>query len=269
MHFFNPVPRMPLVEIIRGPKTSEATIKQAVKMSLQLGKTPIVVNDCPGFLVNRVLFPYFFAFNELVSEGISWQRIDKLLEKFGWPMGPAFLLDVVGIDTGTHAAKIMAKGFPDRMTMKPGNIIELMFGAKRYGQKNGLGFYNHKTDAKGKPQKEWDQAMFDSMMKQATLKVSELSDQDIVDRMMLPMLFEAVRCLEEGIVQHPHEVDAGLLLGLGFPPFRGGILKYCDDWGLGKVLDTAAKWESIGAMYKAPKLLSEKMKQNNPKFYQF
>ncbi|MDH4468309.1 MAG: fatty acid oxidation complex subunit alpha FadB [Bacteriovoracaceae bacterium] len=268
MHFFNPVPKMPLVEIIRGPKTSESTINQAVKFALQLGKTPIVVNDCPGFLVNRVLFPYFFAFNELIADGIEWTRIDKVMEKFGWPMGPAFLLDVVGIDTGTHAAKIMAQGFPDRMIMSAGNIIELMFQANRFGQKNGLGFYEYKMDAKGKPVKELNPTIFASMMKQATKKTLTLTDQEIVDRMMLPMLFEAARCLEEKIVNTANEIDAGLLLGLGFPPFRGGIMKYCDDWGLDNVVASAKKWESVGAMYKVPNYLLEQQKQNK-KFYQF
>src|SRR5690606_36423075 len=107
MHFFNPVHRMPLVEIIRGNKTSEATVSRAVNYALQMGKTPIVVNDCAGFLVNRILFPYFNGFIFLLEDGVDFQRIDKVMEKFGWPMGPAYLLDVVGIDTGFHASSIM------------------------------------------------------------------------------------------------------------------------------------------------------------------
>ena len=108
MHFFNPVHKMPLVEVIRGAKTSDDTIARTVQYALQMGKTPIVVNDCAGFLVNRILFPYFFGFNKLIEDGVDFKRIDQVMEKFGWPMGPAYLLDVVGIDTCVHAAKIMA-----------------------------------------------------------------------------------------------------------------------------------------------------------------
>jgi 3-hydroxyacyl-CoA dehydrogenase len=115
MHFFNPVHMMPLVEVIRGEKSSETAIATTVAYAKKMGKNPIVVNDCPGFLVNRVLFPYFGGFAKLVSAGVDFVRIDKIMEKFGWPMGPAYLMDVVGIDTAHHARDVMAEGFPDRM----------------------------------------------------------------------------------------------------------------------------------------------------------
>ena len=115
MHFFNPVHMMPLVEVIRGEKSSEAAVATTVAYAKQMGKNPIVVNDCPGFLVNRVLFPYFGGFAKLVSAGVDFVRIDKIMEKFGWPMGPAYLMDVVGIDTAHHARDVMAEGFPERM----------------------------------------------------------------------------------------------------------------------------------------------------------
>jgi hypothetical protein len=131
MHFFNPVHRMPLVEIIRGKKSSEKAVAQGVQYAVQMGKTPIVVNDCPGFLVNRVLFPYFNGFLFLLEDGVDFQKIDKVMEKWGWPMGPAYLLDVVGIDTGHHASHIMATEFPDRMGFKGKNVMESMFDHKR------------------------------------------------------------------------------------------------------------------------------------------
>lgn len=116
MHFFNPVHRMPLVEIIRGEKSSDETIAKVVAWASKMGKTPIVVNDCPGFFVNRVLFPYFAGFSQLLRDGADFRKIDKVMEKqFGWPMGPAYLLDVVGIDTAHHAQAVMAAGFPQRM----------------------------------------------------------------------------------------------------------------------------------------------------------
>lgn len=245
MHFFNPVHRMPLVEIIRGAKTSEATIAQAVNYANQMGKTPIVVNDCAGFLVNRILFPYFKGFAHLVEDGVDFQRIDKVMEKFGWPMGPAYLLDVVGIDTGVHATKIMAEAFPDRMSYTSKTAIDVMYENKRYGQKNGLGFYEYEVDKKGKPVKKVNPAVYE-LIKPVQKKQIEITDEDIVMRMMLPMIIESSRCLEDKIVESPVEVDMGLLLGLGFPPFRAGALKYADSVGLKKLEDESKKYHDIG-----------------------
>jgi len=153
MHFFNPVHRMPLVEVIRGEKSSESTIAATVAYASAMGKSPIVVNDCPGFLVNRVLFPYFAGFAGLVNDGVDFKKIDKVMEKFGWPMGPAFLLDVVGIDTAFHAGGVMAAGFPDRMSQDVPTIISKMYEKEWYGQKNDNGFYIHSKDKKGRPKK--------------------------------------------------------------------------------------------------------------------
>lgn len=267
MHFFNPVPKMPLVEVIRGKKTSEATIAKAVQYVLQMNKTPIVVNDCPGFLVNRVLFPYFFSFVQLVGDGVDFQRIDKVMEKFGWPMGPAYLLDVVGIDTGHHAAKIMMESFPDRMSISGANILQAMFEAKRFGQKNGVGFYNYAPDAKGKIQKIKNDEV-DSIINSVVKNKIEVSDEDIINRMMLPMILECARCLEEKIVESATEVDMGLLLGLGFPPFRFGALKYADDMGITQVVSLAEKFKNYGGLFSIPQII-EKMKGNNEKFYKF
>jgi 3-hydroxyacyl-CoA dehydrogenase/enoyl-CoA hydratase/3-hydroxybutyryl-CoA epimerase/enoyl-CoA isomerase len=248
MHFFNPVHRMPLVEIIRGAKTSEETIAQAVNYANQMGKTPIVVNDCAGFLVNRILFPYFKGFVHLIEDGVDFQRIDKVMEKYGWPMGPAYLLDVVGIDTGVHASKIMADAFPDRMAYENKTILEVMYENKRFGQKNSLGFYEYEVDKKGKPVKKVNPAVYE-LIKPTVKKEIEVTDEDIVMRMMIPMITEASRCLEDKIVNTPVEVDMGLLLGLGFPPFRAGALKYADSIGLKNLEEISKKYQSIGHMY--------------------
>lgn len=248
MHFFNPVHRMPLVEIIRGAKTSEATIAQAVNYANQMGKTPIVVNDCAGFLVNRILFPYFKGFVHLIEDGVDFQKIDKVMEKFGWPMGPAYLLDVVGIDTGVHASKIMAEAFPDRMAYNTKTIMEVMYENKRFGQKNSLGFYEYEIDKKGKPVKKVNPAVYD-LINSVVKNKKEVSDEEIVMRMMIPMITEASRCLEDKIVATPVEVDMGLLLGLGFPPFRAGALKYADSVGMKKLEEESKKYSSIGHMY--------------------
>ena len=248
MHFFNPVHRMPLVEVIRGNKSSEKAIASTVAYASAMGKTAIVVNDCPGFLVNRVLFPYLAGFIKLVADGVDFQRIDKVMEKFGWPMGPAYLLDVVGIDTAHHADTVMAEGFPDRMRHEGKTAITAMYEAKRFGQKNGKGFYRYTPDKKGPPKKEADPGVAE-LLKPVQQKSVTVTDQEIIDRMMLPMIIECSRCLEDKIVSTPIEVDLGLIYGLGFPPFRGGALRYADSVGLKPMCQTAEKYAVLGKLY--------------------
>ncbi len=250
MHFFNPVPKMPLVEVIRGKKSGDAAISTAVAYAQTMGKTPIVVNDCPGFLVNRVLFPYFAAFNMLVKEGVDFVRIDKVMEKWGWPMGPGLLLDVVGIDTCAHADAVMAQGFPDRMAHEGKTAIELMYDAGRYGQKNGKGLWAYKADKKGVPKKSGPDAEAVALVYGAEgPKVSALTDEEIAERMVLPMLLESSRCLEDKIVATPAEVDIALIYGLGFPPFRGGIFRHADTVGAAKLLALCEKYAPLGPLY--------------------
>jgi len=249
MHFFNPVHRMPLVEIIRGEKSSDATIAATVAYAAAMGKSPIVVNDCPGFLINRVLFPYFAGFSGLVNDGVDFLRIDKVMEKFGWPMGPALLLDVVGIDTSFHAGGVMAEGFPDRMSQDVPTIISKMYEHEWYGKKNEKGFYIHSKDKKGKPKKEPNPGIADFLQDLGVGSGEGISDTDIIDRMMLPMLMESSRCLEDNIVETPVEVDMGLIYGLGFPPFRGGIFRWADTFGLNELLQRAEKHKALGKVY--------------------
>ena len=249
MHFFNPVHRMPLVEVIRGEKSSESTIAATVAYAAAMGKSPIVVNDCPGFLVNRVLFPYFAGFAGLVNDGVDFKKIDKVMEKFGWPMGPAFLLDVVGIDTAFHAGGVMAAGYPDRMSQDIPTIISKMYEKEWYGQKNDKGFYIHSKDKKGKPKKEENPSITD-LVKELSVGIGDaIRDIEIIDRMMLPMLMESSRCLEDNIVETPIEVDMGLIYGLGFPPFRGGIFRWADTIGLNEIIQRSEKYKALGKVY--------------------
>ena len=250
MHFFNPVNRMPLVEVIRGRRSSDLAVATTVGYALAMGKTPIVVNDCPGFLVNRVLIPFFLAFDSLVNDGVDFKRIDKVMETFGWPMGPAYLLDVVGTDTAYHAIQVMAQGFPDRMAAADKSAVDVMYELKRFGQKNGKGFYAYVTDKKGFPKKEVDPevaAILKPLVRQDTS--ATISDQDIIDRMMLPMIIECSRCLEDQIVTTAVEVDMGLLYGLGFPTFRGGALYYAGAVGLQALCRKAETFRSLGKLY--------------------
>lgn len=248
MHFFNPVHLMPLVEVIRGSKTSEETIATTVAYAAAMGKTPIVVNDCPGFLVNRILFPYFNGFNRLLKDGIDFKRIDRVMEQFGWPMGPAYLADVVGIDTMVHADTVMQQGFPERMQHNGESIIELLLATGCLGQKNGQGFYQYGVDEKGQRYKEVSGHAVELIAAQVNDTVT-LTDQEIIDRMMIPLCTEAVRCLEDGIVETPAEVDMGLILGLGFPRFRGGPLRYIDTVGLDHFAAIAGQHSDQGGLY--------------------
>ncbi|MBZ0328911.1 fatty acid oxidation complex subunit alpha FadB [Halomonas sp. ANAO-440] len=270
MHFFNPVHRMPLVEVIRGEKTGDAAVAATVAYARAMGKTPIVVNDCPGFLVNRVLFPYFGGFSLLVEQGADFQRVDKIMEKFGWPMGPAYLLDVVGMDTAVHAGEVMAEGFPERMGQMGGDgsksAIQVMYENERLGQKNDKGFYAYEEDKKGKPKKVSDDKAYE-LVKQVVKSEQEFSDEDIIARMMVPLCLETVRCLEDGIVETPAEADMALIYGIGFPPFRGGALRYIDAMGIGEFVKLAdGLADELGPLY-APTDKLRKMAEAGERFY--
>ena len=249
MHFFNPVHRMPLVEVIRGEQTSDETVAAVVAYAAKMGKSPIVVNDCPGFFVNRVLFPYFGGFAKLLSDGADYVAIDKVMEKeFGWPMGPAYLLDVVGMDTAHHAQAVMAEGFPERMAKSGKDAIDAMYEADRYGQKNGKGFYSYGVDKRGKPKKEVD-ADAQALVAGVSSDSQTFTSEEIIARTMLPMIIETVRCLEEGIIGSAAEADMGLVYGLGFPPFRGGVFRYIDTVGIDKIVALADSYADLGPMY--------------------
>jgi len=257
MHFFNPVPVMPLVEVIRGSKTSDQTIATVVAYAAGMGKTPIVVNDCPGFFVNRVLFPYLYAFNLLLRDGADFRQVDKVMERFGWPMGPAYLQDVVGIDTCCHGMAVMAEGFPDRMRGEGESAPGLLFKENRLGQKTDLGFYRYEPDKKGKPKKLNDDsidAILATLQPQGTQKMER---NDIIARMMIPMCLEVVRCIEEGIIATPNEADMALIMGVGFPPFRGGAVRYMESMGLEKFCQLADSFAHLGALYQPTDKLRE------------
>ena len=249
MHFFNPVHKMPLVEIIRGENTSEDTISAVVAATLKMGKTPIVVNDCPGFLVNRVLFPYFAGFSRLIMDGADFVAVDKVMEKiFGWPMGPAYLLDVVGMDTSDHASGVMADGIPERMQKIDNDPVTLLFKAQRLGQKNGKGFYNFSLDKRGRPAKVPAPEAYELFAPHCAAK-RDFDKDEIIARVMIPMANEAIRCLEEGIIDSAAEADMALLYGLGFPPFKGGIFRYIETMGLANFVALADKYAELGPVY--------------------
>jgi len=240
MHFFNPVHRMPLVEVVRGKHTSDEAVATVFNLSKKLGKTPILVNDGPGFLVNRLLLPYMVEAISLLEQGNTIQAIDKAMKRFGMPMGPIELFDEVGIDVAYKVAKILQQTMGDRMAES--DILPRLVEAKRLGKKTAVGFY--KYDGK---KKVYD-AEIDSFI---TIKNPvKLDEDELVQRMVYPMVNEAARCLDEGIVMRPRDVDVGMIFGTGFAPFRGGLLKYADTIGLDEIVTTLKEFaEGYGTRF--------------------
>ncbi|VDZ91158.1 Fatty acid oxidation complex subunit alpha [Lelliottia amnigena] len=200
----------------------------------------------------------------MLRDGADFRKVDKVMEKqFGWPMGPAYLLDVVGIDTAHHAQAVMAAGFPQRMQKDYRDAIDALFDAHRFGQKNGLGFWRYKEDSKGKPKKE-DDAAVEGLLADISQPKRDFSDDEIIARMMIPMVNEVVRCLEEGIIASPAEADMALVYGLGFPPFHGGAFRWLDTLGSAKYLDMAQQYQQLGPLYDVPEGLRNKARHNEP-----
>ncbi|MEN0110003.1 MAG: 3-hydroxyacyl-CoA dehydrogenase NAD-binding domain-containing protein [Planctomycetota bacterium] len=249
LHFFNPVRKMPLVEVIRGAQTSAETVERLVAHVRRLGKTPVVVNDGPGFLVNRLLLPYMNEAALLATAGVPFREIDRAAKSFGMPMGPLELHDVVGLDTCLHAGRVMHGALPDRVV--PAAILDRLVEAGRLGQKNGKGFYNYGPSTKGKPPRPQHSA-------EAAVLADEPSsaiEGELADRLLLPMLLEATRAIEDGIVRDVRDVDLALVLGIGFPPFRGGLFHWADTLGAAAIVERLEPLCSLGARFEPTETL--------------
>jgi 3-hydroxyacyl-CoA dehydrogenase/enoyl-CoA hydratase/3-hydroxybutyryl-CoA epimerase/3-hydroxyacyl-CoA dehydrogenase/enoyl-CoA hydratase/3-hydroxybutyryl-CoA epimerase/enoyl-CoA isomerase len=242
MHFFNPVDRMQLVEVIRGEKTSDQTAVTLVALAKRIGKIPIVVRDCPGFLVNRILFPYINESLVLLEEGANPRAVDKAATAFGMPMGPITLNDLVGLDTSLYAGRVVNEAFADRA--KSSRILHELVAAGRLGQKTGAGFYSYARGSRGA-----DDPEFAVILERCRTGRREIGQEEITDRLFLPMLTEASRVLSEGVVREPGDVDMGLILGLGFPAYRGGILRWADELGLPRVLEKLSHYKTLGPRF--------------------
>jgi 3-hydroxyacyl-CoA dehydrogenase/enoyl-CoA hydratase/3-hydroxybutyryl-CoA epimerase/enoyl-CoA isomerase len=249
MHFFNPVPLMPLVEVICGTKTSAQAAATVAGYANTLGKTAIVVKECPGFLVNRILTSYLLGFLRAVDSGADYLQIDRVMEAFGWPMGPAYLADVVGLDTLLHVVEVISAGFAERMKIDFPHAVQAMVRNNRLGQKNGSGFYRYENDPKGRPRKSVDPQASQLLASIRSHSSTSFTDEELLERLMLPMIIEAARCLEEGIVESPAEVDMALILGLGFPRHAGGPLKYADWLGMKHIVARCEAYAPLGPLY--------------------
>lgn len=240
MHFFNPVEKMPLVEIIRGEKTGDATVAKVAALTTEMGKFPIVVKDVPGFLINRTLIPYLNEAVFLLAEGHSIEAIDGAALAFGMPMGPIRLLDEVGLDVAAHVSKVMVDGYGERMAAPA--FAEKLVALNRKGRKTNAGFYTYT----GKESAPWS-----GLAKELGLPTSPkraLSRDEIIQRLIYHLVNEAMKCLNEGVAGDDKElakkqIDLGTVMGIGFPPFRGGVLYYAELEGLERIRAKLADFE--------------------------
>jgi 3-hydroxyacyl-CoA dehydrogenase/enoyl-CoA hydratase/3-hydroxybutyryl-CoA epimerase len=225
LHFFNPVSRMKLVEVVIAKETSEATKEQSLAFVRQIAKVPVVVRDSPGFLVNRVLFPYLLDAAELFEAGIEAEKIDRALTKWGMPMGPLRLIDEIGIDVTIDIAATLEKAYGKRDQATA--ILAKMREAKMLGRKSGSGFYKYE----GKAQSP------NELIDQWRSAGDSRGDADLASRLMFLMVNEAARCVEEKVVESPEDADYGMILGTGFAPHRGGPLRFAEHFGLKEIVD--------------------------------
>lgn len=262
MHFFNPVHKMPLVEVVRGKFTSDAAVATVYELALQLGKTPVIVGDGPGFLVNRILGIYLNEAGRLLAEGADIKAVDSALLQFGMPMGPFRLLDEVGLDVGTHVAEVMHQGLGERFAPPPnGDMIGKMVASGRLGKKSGQGFYRYN---KGRSE---GIDPFVSQQLSVMRKARAIPSAEVVDRCVLLMVNEAARILEEGIAARPEDVDLGMVFGTGFPPFRGGLLQHADSLTVSAVVQRLNEFHAkLGARYRPAPLLV-KMAAEGKRFF--
>jgi len=262
MHYFSPVEKMPLLEVVTGSKTADWVTATAVELGKQQGKTVVVVNDGPGFYTTRVLVPYNMEAVRLVLEGVSIEDVDNALEKFGFPVGPIKLMDEVGIDVGAHIVETLHEAFGSRVPMIDG--MEKLLEDDRKGKKNGRGFYDYGGKSKGK---EVDQSIY-ALMDITSPGHKEISGDDIAERVVLMMLNEAAFCLGEDILRSARDGDIGAIFGLGFPPFLGGPFRYMDSLGADVVVEKLqALQQQHGERFQAAPLLL-KLAEQKGRFYE-
>ena len=259
IHFFNPVHRMQLVEVIVGRQTSPEVLRRAVRFVQQIGKLPVVVKDSPGFLVNRILMPYLIEAGRLFESGARVEDIDEAMLEFGMPMGPLRLIDEVGVDVANHVAETIAAHFSPRLLAPP--VLPRMLKAGLLGRKNGQGFYTHNRAKEAGVNPQIDKFHQES-------SAAGLSREELRTRMIMLMVNESARCLEEDIVIGPADVDFGMIMGTGFAPFLGGPLRFADYVGVREVVKEMDRLAAKGESRFAPCALLQSMAREGKKFYE-
>ncbi|RXJ60825.1 3-hydroxyacyl-CoA dehydrogenase NAD-binding domain-containing protein [Candidatus Marinarcus aquaticus] len=255
VHFFNPVNKMPLVEVIPNSKTSQESIERVFAFLKQCGKTPVLVHDCAGFLVNRVLLPFINEAGFMLQEGNGIEKIDKTLKEFGLPMGAFELADTVGIDVGYKVATILEESYGSRM--KVCELLTEIYNKKLLGKKTGIGFYIHTKES----------MRVNHTLENTQKSIKVVTSSDMIDRAILIMVNEASRCLEEGIIDNVAYLDYAMIAGTGFPAFRGGLLKYADELGIDYIVSKLLEFEKRhGERFRPSQLLLD-LQKNKKTFY--
>ena len=263
LHFFNPAERMLLLEIICAEKTSDQTLATSVAFARSIKKIPIVVNDGPGFYVSRQLGGLMGGAVYLAADGISGQAVEEAMMEFGLPMGPAALADLTGIDINYHVNNTFARRLGDRYKVHP--LTEAIYQVGDYGRKTGRGYMDY-TGPKPVPNPRVA-AVTEKYLSDRKIGPKEASRQEIVDAMLALAVNEAALMMEEGICDRPLDMDLAMVYGTGFPPYRGGILKYADKWGLKNVYEKLVDLEKqYGPRFKPAGLLKD-MAENAKTFY--
>ncbi len=263
LHFFNPAERMPLLEIICGKRTSDGILATSVAFGRAIRKVPIVVNDGPGFYVSRQLGALMGESTFMVGEGVDAAPIEEAVLDFGMPMGPATLSDLTGIDIGYHVGRNFEKSFGERWKMSP--IYELVYETGCYGRKTGAGWYDYSSE-KPVPNAKV-QEVIKKYLKEKGVKPKKFSHKEIIDRMLARAINEAAYMIQEEICDRPQDMDLAIIYGLGFPPYRGGVLRYADAWGIRNIYEHLLKLEQEhGVRFKPASLLKE-MAESGKTFY--
>jgi 3-hydroxyacyl-CoA dehydrogenase/enoyl-CoA hydratase/carnithine racemase len=263
LHFFNPAERMQLLEIICGKKTSDVTLATSVPFARAIRKVPIVVNDGPGFYVSRQLGALMGESTFMVGEGLDASLIEEAVLGFGMPMGPATLSDLTGIDIGYHVGRNFEKSFGERWKMSP--IYELVYQTGCYGRKTGAGWYDYSSE-KPVPNPKV-QEVVKRYLKENRIQPKKISHKEIVDRMLARAINEAAYMIQEEICDRPQDMDLAIIYGLGFPPYRGGILRYADAWGIRNVYEHLVKLEKEYGVRLKPASLLKEMAESGRTFY--
>jgi len=261
LHFFNPVHKMPLVEVVRAKRTGDEAVATAYALALALGKVPVVVRDGPGFLVNRILGPYLNEAGHLLAEGATVEAVDRTAKAFGMPMGPLRLLDEVGIDVARHAGEVLHEAFGERLT--PSGPLVAIGDTDRLGRKGGRGFYRY--DGK---KEEVDPGIYAALGSAVPRDRVELPEDEIRGRLVLSMINEAARVLEDGIAASAADVDLAMIMGTGFAPFRGGLLRFADEIHARRLVERGRHFaEKAGARFEPPPLLL-RLGEEDRRFYE-
>lgn len=258
-HFFSPAHVMPLVEVVRSAKTSPQVLNSTIALVKQLKKTPVTVGNCVGFLVNRIFFFYGQAAGLLVDHGVDPYRIDQVLYQWGMPMGPFRMSDLAGNDVSKYAGEILGRAYGERSYAS--TLLNHNYDEKRFGQKAGKGYYLYSQATKAEPDPDLARLVTQARADAGNPATWNPGDEEIVERVMLPVVNEACRCLAEGIALRPSDIDVASVMGMGFPIYRGGVMKWADQLGARRVCETLSRWaEHDPALYTPADYLVEKAK---------